>query len=139
MGANLPIFLWFFFHVIRGNYGVTKALIFSASLAGLNFLYQWMWYWDQLNVVEIWGITVRLLVTFVFTGLLMDWMTIGFSWRQIRLSYDSPAITTVISVVATALTTVITAAATGTLTQLISVAVQGTTAAFGGGQGPLGP
>lgn len=137
-----PIYLFFFgffFHVIRGNYGVTKALIFSASLAGLNFLYQWMWYWDQLNVVEIWGITVRLLVTFVFTGLLMDWMTIGFSWRQIRLSYDSPAITTVISVVATALTTVITAAATGTLTQLISVAVQGTTAAFGGGQGPLGP
>lgn len=61
----------------------------------------------------------------------MDWMSMGSSWQQIRLSYDSPALTTIVSVVVTALTTIIAGIVTNTLPQLLSVAAKGTAAAFG--------
>lgn len=130
-----PIYLFFFgyfFHILWGNYGVIKGLVFSLVLASLNILFDWLWVWDQVDWIEIWSTTLRILVVFVFTGVMMDWMTIRFSWRRIRSSYDSPAFTTIIAVFGTAVTSVITALATGTTQQLLAIVVQGTSIAFGG-------
>jgi hypothetical protein len=137
-GPLYLFFFGFFFYVIRGDYGVIKGLFFSSVLSVLNVIIQWLWNWQYIDGVELWGDSIRILVTYVFTGLMMDWMTIQFSWRRIRLSYDSPAFTTVASVAGTALTTLITGIATGTLDRLLSVALQGVSIAFGG-QSQLGP
>jgi hypothetical protein len=67
---------------------------------------------------------MRILVTFVFVGFIMDWITVGFAWRQVIRSYDSPAMTTILAVTGTAFTTIITGIITGTLSQLLNFAFQ---------------
>jgi len=129
-----PIFLFFFgyfFHVIRGSYGVMKGLVFGGVLAVLNGLFEWAWMWNQVDGVELWGTTIRILITFVFVGAIMDWMTVQFSWRRIRALYDSPAFTTIITIIGTVVTTVATGLATGTMDRLLSIALQGMSAALG--------
>jgi tetratricopeptide (TPR) repeat protein len=129
-----PIYLFFFgyfFRVLWGDYGVMKGLAFGGVLAALNALFQWMWLWNQMDGVELWGTTIRILITFVFTGAMMDWTTLQFSWGRIQVFYDSPVFTTIITVIGTAVTTVIAGLATGTMDRLLSVAVQGAAAAFG--------
>jgi tetratricopeptide (TPR) repeat protein len=129
-----PIYLFFygyFFHILWGKYGTTKGLVFGGVLVALNALFEWLWLWDQVDGVELWGIAIRILVTFVFVGAMMDWMTVQFSWRRVRLSYDSPAFTTIITIIGTAVATVATGLATGTMDRLLSIALQTIPAAFG--------
>jgi tetratricopeptide (TPR) repeat protein len=130
-GPFYLLFFGYFFRVIWGNAGATKGLVFAGVLAGLNIFYTWLWQWDQMDVIQVWGMTIRLLVTFVFTGVIMDWKTVGFSWRRISLLYDSPVYTTIITVAGTALTTLIAGLATGTIDRLLNVALQGLSVAFG--------
>lgn len=129
-----PIYLFFFgffFHFIGGSYGVTKGFRLASLLILLNVLFSWLGWWDQIDAVEIWGDSVRILLTFVFTGAVMDWMTIQFSWRNMKLFYSSPAFASVVAVAGTVVTTVITALLTGTLSQLLSFTIRGTSSAFG--------
>lgn len=129
-----PIYLLFFglfFRFIWGNSGATKGLLFGGVLAALNALFTWLWLWNQVDLVQLWGTTVRVLVTFVFTGVMMDWKTVGFSWGRIGHLYDSPVFTSIIAVVGTALTTLVAGLATGTMDRLLSVALQGILAALG--------
>lgn len=129
-----PIYLWFFgyfYRAISGNYGVVKGVIFGGLLAILSGLFNYVWSWGDLSGVELWGIAIRVLITFVFTGLMMDWMTIGYSWKRVRLSYDSPAFVTLITVAGSAVTTVITGLLTGTMSELLSVAVIEAARSFG--------
>ncbi len=129
-----PIYLFFFgafYRAIWGGYGVTKGLAFGGLLAALNALLTWTWSFDQVNALEVWGVTLRLLVTFVFTGVMMDWAVGGFSWRTVRRSYDSPAFTTIYTVLGTVITTIIATIATGTANQLLSIAAQGLSASLG--------
>jgi hypothetical protein len=122
-----PIYLFFFgyfYRAIWGDFGVIKGLIFGVVLLTLGWLYHWMWYFDQVGGIELWGTTMRILVTFVFVGFIMDWITVGFAWRQVIRSYDSPAMTTILAVTGTAFTTIITGIITGTLSQLLNFAFQ---------------
>lgn len=80
--------------------------------------------------MQVWGEVLRLMLTFVFTGALMDWAVSGFSWTAVRRSYTSPAFTTIAAVAGTALTVVLTTVLTGTLNQLLSVAFQTGLSAF---------
>lgn len=129
-----PIYLFFFgafYRAIWGGYGITKGLAFGGLLAALNAFLDWTWSFDQLNALEVWGITLRLVVTFVFTGVMMDWAAGGFSWRTIRRSYDSPALTTIYTILGTVITTIIVTIATGTANQLLSIVAQGLSASLG--------
>jgi hypothetical protein len=129
-----PIYLCFFGYFYRsiwGHVGVTKGLVFGGVLVALGWLYHWMWQMDQMDAIALWGLSMRILVTFVFTGLMMDWMTTRFSWRLVRRSYDSSAVTTVLAIIGTACTTVITGIVTGTLSQMLSFALQATSESLG--------
>jgi tetratricopeptide (TPR) repeat protein len=134
---NLPwgpvylLFFGFFYRVLRGDQGTTKGLFFGMALAVLYALYAWLWQWDQVDVVELWGMVVRILVTFVFTGLMMDWMTVQFSLKRVRLLYDSPAFTTLITTVGTTATTLVVGVLTGTLSDLFAIAVKQISLSFG--------
>lgn len=139
-----PIYLFFFgysYRLIVGDFGVVKDLTLSGVLGATLVASAALWHRTPPDPVQVWGDLLRLLVTFVFTGALMDWAASGYSWPAIRRSYASPAFTTLAAVVGTTITTVITAVLTGTLSQLLTVAVQTGAAAFGapqisGGAGP---
>jgi hypothetical protein len=138
-----PMYLFFFgvfFRVLRGNYGVVKGLVFGGILALLRGLFEWIWMWDQTDGLALWGIAIRILVTFIFTGLMMDWMTVGFSLKRIRLSYNSPAFATVFTVAGGAVMTIVTGLVTGTMDRLLSIVLTGLSAAIGQEPPPsLGP
>lgn len=128
-----PMFAFFFgcfFHALWGRNGSTKGLAFGSVLVVLNALWEWLWFWDQVDGVALWGISLRILVTFVFIGALMDWTTVRFSWKRMRVLYDSPAVTTIVTVLGTALTTLVTGLLTGTLNRLLSIALQSLSMAF---------
>jgi Na+/H+ antiporter NhaC len=134
---NLPwgpvylLFFGFFYRWLRGDQGTTKGLFFGMALAILYALYTWLWQWNQTDVVELWGMVVRILVTFVFTGLMMDWTTVQFSLKRVRLLYDSPAFTTLITTVGTTATTLVVGVLTGTLSDLFAIAVKQISLSFG--------
>ncbi|MBE7471780.1 MAG: hypothetical protein DPW09_36955 [Anaerolineae bacterium] len=136
-----PIYLFFFgyfYRVLWGDYGVVKGLVFGIVLAALNTLFDWMWLWNQVDGVQLWGTVIRILVTFVFTGVMMDWASLQFSWRQVRISYNSQVFTIIVTVFGTALTSLITSLATGTADRLLSIALQGVSITLGG-QSTSGP
>ena len=129
-----PLFLFFFgayLHVLWGDYAVTKGLVFACALAVLHGVFLWLWQWNQADVVEFWGVAMRVVATFVFTGLMMDWMTAGFSWRQLIDSYGSPEVTTLITVIGTTIATVVVGLLTGTIEELLRIVFQGISAAVG--------
>ena len=130
-GPPYLFFFGYFYRGLRGNTGTTKGILFGGMIALLSMLFNCINQFGDIDGVELWGTFIRTVATFVFTGLMMDWTTLQFSWRQVRRSYDSPAITTLIAVFGTVLTTIVTATATGTLNRLLEIAFQGISAAFG--------
>ena len=135
------IYLFFFgyaFRLIAGDFGVLKGLALSAVLMVFRGLYAIFWQFMPPEPVEVWGDMLRILITFVFTGAMLDWATSGFSWPQIRRSYNSPAVTTIIAVTGTAGTTILTGLLTGTLSQLLTIAIQSGAAVFNLPPGAIG-
>lgn len=135
-----PIFLFFFgytYRLIIGDFGVIKGLAFSTTLIVCYVASTFIWQFDPPDPIALWGGVVRILVTFVFTGAMLDWAVSGFSWPEIRRSYSSPAFTTIVAVIGTATTTVITGALTGTLNQMIGLVLQTGATALGAPPGSL--